>query len=44
MHVSRIKEIEEMGATVVVLMDISGADPLGALRTYGDHVLPKLRE
>jgi coenzyme F420-dependent glucose-6-phosphate dehydrogenase len=42
-HVRRIREIEELGASVVVLMNISGADPLGALRVYGDQVLPKLR-
>jgi coenzyme F420-dependent glucose-6-phosphate dehydrogenase len=41
-HVERIREIEELGATVVCLQNGSGADPLGALRTYGDHVLPAL--
>jgi hypothetical protein len=25
-------------------MNISGADPLGMLRTYGAHVLPQLRD
>jgi coenzyme F420-dependent glucose-6-phosphate dehydrogenase len=42
-HVRKIKAIEQLGATAVVLMNISGTDPLGALRTYGDHVLPELR-
>jgi coenzyme F420-dependent glucose-6-phosphate dehydrogenase len=42
-HVRRIREIEQLGATVVVLMNISGADPHGALRVYGEQVLPKLR-
>jgi coenzyme F420-dependent glucose-6-phosphate dehydrogenase len=38
-HVERIREIEKLGATVVCLQNGSGADPLGALRTYGKHVL-----
>jgi coenzyme F420-dependent glucose-6-phosphate dehydrogenase len=42
-HVRRIREIEELGASVVVLMNISGADPLGAFRVYEEQVLPKLR-
>lgn len=32
-----------MGATAVVVMNVSGADPLGAIRLYGQHVLPELR-
>jgi coenzyme F420-dependent glucose-6-phosphate dehydrogenase len=42
-HVERIREIERMGATIVCLQNASGADPLGALRVYGDTVLPALR-
>jgi coenzyme F420-dependent glucose-6-phosphate dehydrogenase len=42
-HVERIREIEAMGATVVCLQNGSGADPLGALRTYRDKVLPALK-
>jgi coenzyme F420-dependent glucose-6-phosphate dehydrogenase len=42
-HVERIREIEGMGATVVCLQNGSGADPLGALRTYGEKVLPALK-
>lgn len=38
-HVERIREIDKLGATVVCLQNGSGADPLGALRTYGKHVL-----
>jgi coenzyme F420-dependent glucose-6-phosphate dehydrogenase len=41
-HVERIREIEQMGATVVCLQNGSGADPLGALRTYREKVLPAL--
>jgi coenzyme F420-dependent glucose-6-phosphate dehydrogenase len=42
-HVERIREIEGMGATVVCLQNGSGADPLGALGTYRESVLPALR-
>lgn len=42
-HVRRIKLIAEMGATAVVLMNVSASDPLGALRVYGEHVLPAVR-
>jgi len=42
-HVERIREIEAMEATVVCLQNASGADPLGALDTYREHVLPALR-
>ncbi len=42
-HVERIREIEKLGATIVGLMNISGADPMGAIRVYGEAVLPKLR-
>jgi coenzyme F420-dependent glucose-6-phosphate dehydrogenase len=42
-HAERIREIEQMGATVVVLQNASGADPHGAIRTYGEKVLPALR-
>jgi coenzyme F420-dependent glucose-6-phosphate dehydrogenase len=43
LHVERIREVERLGATVVCLQNGSGADPLGALRTYGEQVLPTLR-
>jgi coenzyme F420-dependent glucose-6-phosphate dehydrogenase len=39
----RIREIEDLGATIVVLMNISGSDPHGAIRAYGERVLPSLR-
>ncbi len=42
-HAERIREVEQLGATVVCLQNGSGADPLGALRTYGERVLPALR-
>jgi coenzyme F420-dependent glucose-6-phosphate dehydrogenase len=42
-HLRKIKAIAEMGATAVVLMNVSAADPVGALRVYGEQVLPELR-
>jgi coenzyme F420-dependent glucose-6-phosphate dehydrogenase len=43
-HVRKIKAMKQLGATAIVVMNISGADPLGMLRTYGAHVLPQLRD
>ena len=43
-HVRKIKMIGELGATAVVLMNVSAADPVGALRVYGEEVLPELRD
>lgn len=42
-HVERIREIERMGASIVVVMNNSGADPHAAIRTYAERVLPALR-
>ncbi len=42
-HVKRIRMLEKLGATTVVLMNVSGADPHEALRVYGREVLPQLR-
>lgn len=42
-HLRRLKAIAELGATTVAVMNVSGADPHGALKVYGDEVLPKLR-
>jgi coenzyme F420-dependent glucose-6-phosphate dehydrogenase len=42
-HLERIRAVEELGATTVVLMNISGADPLAAVEVYAQHVLPALR-
>ena len=41
-HLERIREVEEMGATTVALMNNSGADPHAAIEVYGREVLPKL--
>jgi coenzyme F420-dependent glucose-6-phosphate dehydrogenase len=42
-HVKRIKTVEKLGADIMVLMNVSGADPHAALRVYGEKVLPELR-
>jgi coenzyme F420-dependent glucose-6-phosphate dehydrogenase len=42
-HVKKLSELKEMGATTIAVMNCSGADPEGAIRTYGEHVLPKLK-
>jgi coenzyme F420-dependent glucose-6-phosphate dehydrogenase len=42
-HAERVREVEQLGATVVCLQNASGADPIGALGVYGDTVLPSLR-
>jgi coenzyme F420-dependent glucose-6-phosphate dehydrogenase len=41
-HVERIREAEQLGATTMALMNCSGADPHGAIGTYGSKVLPAL--
>jgi coenzyme F420-dependent glucose-6-phosphate dehydrogenase len=43
-HVRKIKAIKQLGATAIVLMNVSGAAPDRALRIYGDDVLPELRK
>jgi coenzyme F420-dependent glucose-6-phosphate dehydrogenase len=42
-HVKNIQRLEKLGATTVCVMNVSGSDPLGMLRTYGERVLPELR-
>jgi coenzyme F420-dependent glucose-6-phosphate dehydrogenase len=42
-HVKKIRLLEQLGATAVCVMNVSGADPNGTIRTYGEHVLPALR-
>jgi coenzyme F420-dependent glucose-6-phosphate dehydrogenase len=41
-HVERIREIEQLGATVVCLQNGSGSAPEQALEVYGNSVLPAL--
>jgi len=42
-HVARIRALEELGASVIVLQNCSGADPLRAIEVYGERVVPALR-
>jgi len=42
-HVRRVREVADIGASVVCLQLIGQADPLGTIRTYGETVLPALR-
>jgi coenzyme F420-dependent glucose-6-phosphate dehydrogenase len=42
-HVERIREIERLGATAIVLVNVWGPAPVEAVRVYGRDVLPKLR-
>jgi coenzyme F420-dependent glucose-6-phosphate dehydrogenase len=39
-HIDGIREIASLGATVIVLQQASGSDPLGAIEFYGRKVLP----
>jgi coenzyme F420-dependent glucose-6-phosphate dehydrogenase len=41
-QVARIREMQDAGATDICLQCI-GADPLGSIQRYGEHVLPALR-
>jgi coenzyme F420-dependent glucose-6-phosphate dehydrogenase len=42
-HVEKVRELEQLGATVVCLQNMSGADPMGTIRVYKQSVLPALR-
>lgn len=42
-HVKQIETMQKLGATAICVMNMSGADPHGTIRTYGEHVLPELR-
>jgi coenzyme F420-dependent glucose-6-phosphate dehydrogenase len=43
-HLQRIREIADLGATVVCLQLIGQADPMGTIDTYEQVVLPALRQ
>jgi len=42
-HVRKLRELKEMGATTIAVMNCSGADPEAAIRVYGERIVPKLR-
>jgi coenzyme F420-dependent glucose-6-phosphate dehydrogenase len=41
-HADRIRDAEQLGATIMALMNVSGADPHRAVEIYGRSVLPAL--
>jgi alkanesulfonate monooxygenase SsuD/methylene tetrahydromethanopterin reductase-like flavin-dependent oxidoreductase (luciferase family) len=41
-HVERLRELEDLGATIIVLQNNSGAAPMKAIEVYGSEVLPAL--
>jgi coenzyme F420-dependent glucose-6-phosphate dehydrogenase len=43
-HVRKIKAIGQLGASAIMLMNVSASDPIAALRVYGEEVLPALRD
>jgi coenzyme F420-dependent glucose-6-phosphate dehydrogenase len=43
-HVARLREMLDLGPTVVCLQGIGDADPLGSIRRFGAEVLAELRE
>jgi coenzyme F420-dependent glucose-6-phosphate dehydrogenase len=43
-HVSRLRELLELGPTVVCLQGIGDADPLGSIRRFAAEVLAELRD
>ncbi|HEX6698781.1 MAG TPA: LLM class flavin-dependent oxidoreductase [Solirubrobacteraceae bacterium] len=43
-HVERIRRLEAINdATTTIVLQLIGADPLGSIRRYAEHVLPALR-
>ena len=43
-HADRIREAERLGATTILAMNVSGADPHKAIEVYGGQVLPALTQ
>jgi coenzyme F420-dependent glucose-6-phosphate dehydrogenase len=43
LHVQRLRDVIDLGATTLAIMNCSGADPEGAIPVYGETVLPALR-
>jgi coenzyme F420-dependent glucose-6-phosphate dehydrogenase len=41
-HTERIREAERLGATTILAMNVSGAEPHKAIEVYGGRVLPAL--
>jgi coenzyme F420-dependent glucose-6-phosphate dehydrogenase len=43
-HVEKVRELLELGPTILALNNVSGHDPLAAIRVYGERVLPAVRQ
>lgn len=43
-HVRKLRRLERLGASAICVMNVSGSDPDGMIRVYGDRVLPELRD
>jgi coenzyme F420-dependent glucose-6-phosphate dehydrogenase len=43
-HVRRLGQLLELGPSAICTQLIGQADPMGTIRTYGERVLPALRE
>jgi coenzyme F420-dependent glucose-6-phosphate dehydrogenase len=43
-HVSRLRQLADLEASVICMQLIGQADPMGTIRIYGERVLPALRE
>jgi coenzyme F420-dependent glucose-6-phosphate dehydrogenase len=42
-HIERLQQVAQLGATGVAVFNCSGADPEGSIRVYAEQVLPALR-
>jgi coenzyme F420-dependent glucose-6-phosphate dehydrogenase len=42
-HLDKIQQLTDLGATIVCLQNFSGADPVAAVEFYGREVLPQAR-
>jgi coenzyme F420-dependent glucose-6-phosphate dehydrogenase len=42
-HVERIRQMQDLGATVIALQNMSGADPMGTIDVYREQVLPAVK-
>jgi coenzyme F420-dependent glucose-6-phosphate dehydrogenase len=43
-HIARLRQLQELGPSVIVTQLIGQADPMGTIRVYGERVLPTLRQ
>jgi coenzyme F420-dependent glucose-6-phosphate dehydrogenase len=43
-HIKRLERIEKLGASTIVVMNVSGNEPHEAIAAYGEKVLPAVRD